>query len=50
MYRTVFHHQNAEQTHNIKVANKFFENVAKLKKILWNESNIEVTYSKLRAD
>jgi len=27
----MFHHQNAGQSHNIKVANKLFEYLAKLK-------------------
>jgi hypothetical protein len=27
----LFHHQNAEQNHDIKIANRLFENVAQLK-------------------
>jgi hypothetical protein len=31
MYMLLFRHQNAEQSHDIKIANRSFENVAQLK-------------------
>jgi hypothetical protein len=30
-YMLMYHHQNSRQNHNIKITNKFFENVAKFK-------------------
>jgi hypothetical protein len=37
-YMLLSHHQNAGQNHNIKIANKSFENVTQFKYVFWNSN------------
>jgi hypothetical protein len=43
-------HQNAGQDHNMKTANRSFENVAKIKYLGATVTNQKLIHGKLRAD